>query len=133
MASVAIQREVEPLYDYFQQSQRRAGQNTTSPTILLPSDGPPSNVYGSSPSLFKLQLPRLFTAGGPAVIYDQPRALHITVMREDFPTDVWTKIYETCGANGFQGVKLYVWARRTSDYELSIAIDRLPDQKTIPW
>lgn len=98
-------------------------------------DGPPPNAHGSRPFLIKIQMPmgmeRPVSLALPALVYDQSRDFHVTVDRPQCPPTTWDRLLKACAAAGI--AKVYVWARRTADYELSIAIDRLPDQRKIPW
>jgi len=59
--------------------------------------------------------------------------LQVVMSPEDCQTDGWKRMIYACKTYGPLGVKLYVWARRTADYELSVAVDRLPVQATIMW
>lgn len=95
--------------------------------------GPPSNPYGSKPFLIKVQLP--LGAGAPSIlIYDQSREIQFPLLPSDCQPEVWSKLESTCRTQGVRGgIKIYVWARRKSDLELSVAIDRLPKQEKIPW
>ena len=34
---------------------------------------------------------------------------------------------------GYQGLKMYRWARRTSEWELNICLDRVPPQTDTNW
>lgn len=108
------------------------GPRAAKPSIRQDTDTTP-NPYGSQPFLLKLQLP-ISSPEAIMLIYDQTRAIQLNIFRANTPLDVWSKIEDVCQAEGaLKGLKLYVWARRKSDMEFSIAIDRLPDQQTIPW
>lgn len=108
------------------------GPRATKPNIHHSTDITP-NPYGSQPFLLKIQL-AISAPEGSMLIYDQTRAIQLNIFQSNAPPDVWNKIEGVCQAEGaLKGLKLYVWARRKSDAEFSIAIDRLPDQQTIPW
>jgi len=67
------------------------------------------------------------------LMYDQLRRLNIFIPIEDCPADALKKLQEACAAYGYLGLKIYAWVKLTADNEVSIAIDRLPDQKNFSW
>ena len=67
------------------------------------------------------------------LMYDQARRVQITVAVNECPGDVLKKLRGACAMYGYLGLKVYAWARLAADNEISIAIDRLPDQKSISW
>jgi len=80
----------------------------------------------------KIQLPASQTTMH-ILMYDQARRVQITVAVNECPGDALKKLREACAIYGYLGLKVYAWARLAADNEISIAIDRLPDQKSISW
>lgn len=53
----------------------------------------------------------------------------------DDPTEKWVKLRELMEAKGIKvglNMKIYCWAKRIGERELSVAMDRVPDQD-VPW
>ncbi|PIL28917.1 hypothetical protein GSI_08963 [Ganoderma sinense ZZ0214-1] len=96
---------------------------------------PPPNVYGDRPFLVKLQI----GLGGSGMaenmmVYDRKRTAQAFVCLED---DAWAfgeLVKEMKGPRGGHGgVKMYRWARRVSDWELSVCLDRAPGAAETRW
>ncbi|KZS94843.1 hypothetical protein SISNIDRAFT_409344 [Sistotremastrum niveocremeum HHB9708] len=79
------------------------------------------NIHGTNPFVIKIQ-----TNGDTIRVYDRRRSLDVYLMKswnlENF------LILHTAAGTGFKGLKCYRWAKRVSDWELSICLDRkLPE------
>lgn len=99
----------------------------------------PPNVHGTNIFLVKMQMGGFRTPFGLTRqfidYYDEERILNVSTCPRDYGEDlrVWEKFDSTLERLGsLDGVKLFVWARRTGDWELSVTLDPLPDQN-IPW
>ncbi|KAG9028965.1 hypothetical protein FS837_003678 [Tulasnella sp. UAMH 9824] len=83
----------------------------------------PYNEHGDNPFLVKVQY-----NGSPFImVYDRTRALETHLVRSDSPR-VFDQIAALVREKGFRGMKIYVWAKRTADFELSLALDKIPSQ-----
>ncbi|KAI0943561.1 hypothetical protein AcW1_002697 [Taiwanofungus camphoratus] len=93
---------------------------------------PPPSVHGARLFLVKLQL----GAGGSAgrvLVYDRQRSLEVHILRERAPVPFGEIQAEMAGPRGgYRGVKMYRWARRVGDWELSLCLDKEP-QTEIKW
>ncbi|RPD60626.1 hypothetical protein L226DRAFT_506562 [Lentinus tigrinus ALCF2SS1-7] len=103
--------------------------NYTLRKALGAENGPPPNIHGEKTFLVKLQAPE-----GAFLIYDRRKSFHsVFFWREDDPT-----IYDQCIAEirgpriVYGGRKMYRWARRTGDFQLSVCLDREPNT-VIKW
>lgn len=106
---------------------------TPSKLLRDPSEGVPPNEHGSQPFPLKIQRPIGDTAES-LLIYDQRRSIQLNLFADDCARGVWARLENVCKTKGvMEGLKVYVWARRKSDLELSIAPDRLPNQEKILW
>jgi hypothetical protein len=100
-------------------------------TIRHSTGTPPPNAHGSQPFIIKLQVD--VASRSTLLVYDQMRSLQFQVFRHDCPPALWEALDQTLMAHGLLGgLKLFVWARRKSNWELSLALDRLPEL-TFPW
>ena len=127
-------------------------------TTVRPADADapaPPNVYGDRPFLVKLQicvsgaLPDVALVGVPGagagagvgvgmaesmMVYDRRRTAQAFVHLED---DAWTfaeLVQEMKGPRGgYGGLKMYRWARRVGDWELSVCLDRAPGAAETRW
>ena len=105
---------------------------------IQPADGsgpPPPNVYGDRPFLVKFQV-GLGGAGlaDNMMLYDRKRTAQAFVHLDD---DAWAfaeLVKEMEGPRGGHGgLKMYRWARRVGDWELSICLDRAPGAAETRW
>lgn len=79
--------------------------------------------------------------GNSFLVYDQDRALKMAYASFEDPgstlLDAGTvsKLREACKTQGavYGGQKVYVWAKRTGDWEVSITLDKFPKQTSIAW
>ncbi|KAG8942841.1 hypothetical protein FRC04_003472 [Tulasnella sp. 424] len=110
------------------QSLSSARINTTTGT--KPKKGEeevPPNEHGDNPFLIKAQ----YNGSPHMMVYDRTRALETYFNRDDNPT-LFEQIAELVREKGFMGMKIYLWAKRTGDFELSLALDKVPNQN-VPW
>ncbi|KAG8920882.1 hypothetical protein FRC01_000546 [Tulasnella sp. 417] len=94
---------------------------------LLQKGEVPPNEHGDNPFLIKVQ----YNGSAQMMVYDRTRALETLFDRKDNPR-VYDQIVALVKEKGFMGQKIYVWAKRTADYELSLALDKIPGQN-VPW
>ncbi|KZS94839.1 hypothetical protein SISNIDRAFT_452975 [Sistotremastrum niveocremeum HHB9708] len=78
---------------------------------------PPPNVHANRPFVLKIQ-------SNPVSIriYDRRRSVDLFLMIYNDPIN-FKKLCEAT-STGFRGIKCYRWAKRVSDWELSICLDR---------
>lgn len=104
---------------------------------MLTSSPAPPNVHGSNMFLVKMQMGGFHTPFGLTRqflnFYDEERTFFVTSLPIHCGEDLWQRLDSTLERLGsLEGVKLFVWAKRTGDWELSVTLDPLPDQN-IPW
>ncbi|KAI8996668.1 hypothetical protein BD414DRAFT_434731 [Trametes punicea] len=112
--------------------------NMTRPEDVLSavSPGDPSvpfpNVHGERLFLVKMQVGLAGAARDTIMVYDQQRSFgNVYVAREDGPALFSDLVGEMAGPRGgYGGVKMYRWANRTGDRELSVCVDRRPETVT---
>lgn len=85
------------------------------------------NEHGDNPFLIKAQ----YNGSPHMMVYDRTRALETYFNRDDNPA-LFDQIAELVREKGFMGMKIYLWAKRTGDFELSLALDKVPNQN-VPW
>lgn len=96
-----------------------------------PSAVPP-NPHGNRLFLVKLQAP-LTGLFASIMVYDRQRSIQGYFMLDDNPQVYPEMLREMRGPRGGHGgVKMYRWAKRSSDWELSICMDKEP-QADIKW
>lgn len=99
---------------------------------------PPPNTHASSPFLVKMQMGTICYKGMTRFrcflgFYDELRTITVNSLREECDPELWEKLDSTLARLGsLDGVKLFVWARRTGEWELSVTLDPLPVQN-FPW
>ncbi|KAI0704243.1 hypothetical protein C8T65DRAFT_728205 [Cerioporus squamosus] len=89
------------------------------------SDAAPPNVWGDRVFMIKLQV--------GLGIYDdlRPEALLPRLHAEEGQPRVRRVLHGDAGsARGLQGMKMYRWAKRTGDWELTVCLDRQPQLDT---
>ncbi|EIN07040.1 hypothetical protein PUNSTDRAFT_45565 [Punctularia strigosozonata HHB-11173 SS5] len=84
------------------------------------NDVAPPDVHQGRPFLVKLQ------AGAAVLVYDQQRSFQGYITRATQPT-IYDEMMEEM-KTGYLGAKIYRWAQRTGDNELTICLDRAPPQ-----
>lgn len=101
-------------------------------TVQSDADGPPPNIHSNKIFLVKMQSSLTLTSDADAqmLIYDRQRSFQAYWKKyggssghDDF--EVYRKAEREI-AGGWQGIKMYRWARRVGDYELSVCFDRAP-------
>ncbi|KAG8928925.1 hypothetical protein FRC01_005171 [Tulasnella sp. 417] len=97
-----------------------------------PAKVPPMKKASAEPFLLKIQ-----DNNSPwLMIYDRSRELDAFFKREENDlTGKWVELknlMETKGIKVGLNMKIYCWAKRIGERELSVALDRVPDQD-VPW
>ncbi|KAI0356850.1 hypothetical protein OH77DRAFT_1477050 [Trametes cingulata] len=102
-------------------------------TTLQDTERPYPNAHGDNPFVVKLQVG---LGGRPThmMVYDRQRSFNsVYVTIGDNPREFAELVAEMEGPRGgFGGLKMYRWAKRTGDWELSICVDR-PPQGDVRW
>ncbi|PIL28918.1 hypothetical protein GSI_08965 [Ganoderma sinense ZZ0214-1] len=99
--------------------------NPVHKQFLLDDARPCVDVYGGRPFLAKMQISPPTVTPGRIMVYDR-RQTFLGFLRED----VDLRAFAECAAEiqgprgGLMGLKMYRWARRTGDWELSVCLDR---------
>jgi hypothetical protein len=93
---------------------------------------PPPNIHGDKVFMVKMQA-ALDAAGNNSVnmpqhifIYDRQKSFQVYMM----PVDDELAFAEAAIAirmTGWKGLKMYRWAKRTGDFELTVCFDRAPE------
>ena len=98
-------------------------------TILpnAPSSGVPANIHGTHPFLIKIQQS---IGGFDMLIYDRSRSFRVHCTPKEDPRAV-VIIASLVNASSTPG-KIYRWAKRVGDHQLSVCFDRAP-QQTPTW
>jgi hypothetical protein len=90
------------------------------------SYSPPYNTHGSKAFIVKVQnLP----LGSPMLIYDRARSVEGNWDRP--ASGEGAAAFDRVNAvvkTGYMGLKIFMWARRTGEWEMSVALNKLPDQ-----
>lgn len=93
---------------------------------------PPENAHGDKLFLIKMQI------AGPVgeshfLVYDRQRSMDVFYIEKKDPVMFRRFRDEVQGPRGgYFGMKMYRWAKRISDWELSICLDRQPEEE-IKW
>ncbi|KAI0767664.1 hypothetical protein C8Q74DRAFT_970140 [Fomes fomentarius] len=93
---------------------------------------PPPNVHGERTFLIKIQTP--MNPRNPGfMIYDRHKSFgSVFFCQQDNPELYREFLVETRGPRGgYGGHKMYRWARRTGDFELSVCLDKAPETGTM--
>lgn len=104
----------------------------TNGTQYLDAHATPRNTHGDTPFIIKLQ-----ANGSPILmVYDRTKSLNVSIRMGDQNVAAWNQLIvaiQTKGVSpGHPLYKLYCWGERTGDFELSLVLDKLPDQN-VPW
>lgn len=83
----------------------------------------PPNIHGQQPFIVKLQVPLLGDAG--IMVYDRQRSFTSFILNER-NLDVYPKLEAEIRKSPFMGQKMYRWAKRVGDWELSVCLDVEP-------
>lgn len=92
----------------------------------------PPNVHGEKIFMLKLQI-GMSSSEGNLLIYDRQRSMQVYLIEES-DRELFKKFKAEIEGprGGYKGLKMYRWAKRTGDFELSICLDRAP-QEEIKW
>jgi len=105
----------------------RTDRSLDPPTVKPGASRP--NVHGTTPFLVKVQIAGY--GGSSVLIYDRQRSFNGNLFRTEDPTGF--QRLEKVVYTGFMGLKVYLWAKRVGEEQLSICLDRKPDQAGISW
>jgi hypothetical protein len=98
-----------------------------------PDSGPEPNIHGDRVFLVKLQLPLNADPTNPFyknMIYDRRKSFQFFMLEAD-NVNAYREAEEAI-RTGWKGLKVYRWARRIGDHQLSICFDKAPSQD-LPW
>lgn len=108
--------------------------NKTFPHV--PGDQPPPNIHGNKLFALKLQIGQQTPANGPEMmVYDRRRSCQGYISRkvgQEAAFDQLKMEMESARGGHPMGLKMYRWAKRVSDWELSICVDKSLDQ-SLKW
>ncbi|KAI0329865.1 hypothetical protein GY45DRAFT_1324470 [Cubamyces sp. BRFM 1775] len=104
--------------------------NSSGTREVKDSGAPPPNVWGDRVFMIKLQIGMGSQDPRHMMIYDRKRSFQGFMLRENNPcfADFYAEMLGPRG--GFDGLKMYRWAKRTGDWELSVCLDRQPQTDT---
>ncbi|KAH8798446.1 hypothetical protein DL96DRAFT_1639411 [Flagelloscypha sp. PMI_526] len=96
----------------------------------------PSNIHGEKPFVIKLQsgvLPGARKGGRNMMIYDRQRSFQLYFDEPENDARVFDQVLYEMHTNGVSGgMKMYRYAKRTGDWEISLCVDRGPVGE-VPW
>lgn len=100
---------------------------------LKPSDTPPRNIHNEKAFLIKMQA-QIFSnvdegSPGSIFIYDRKRSFEVYLMYKDDP-ETYSIALHAIKTTGVHGQKMYRWAKRVGEFQLSVCFDKIPS--TIP-
>lgn len=101
----------------------------SAPTVEANGSAAPPNAHGSDPFLIKLQLAGY--DGTSMMVYDRQRSFTVHIVRDTDPA-LFKRLADVVHA-GYMGMKTYRWAKRVSDWELRICLDRDPKESETQW
>ena len=107
----------------------RSSANSKGRQTNFGSDAPPRNVHGDNPFIVKMQLPMSENpgTGSSMLVYDRQKSVMGYVYARDKPRE-YEMLRKECDEKGqFGGLKMYRYAKRTGDWELSICVEREPE------
>ena len=108
---------------------------TSAANKLDPSNAPP-NEHADRLFLIKLQggLPGMGPPGH-FMIYDRKRTFQTFMQRDSDPARFVAVLTEMTASprTKYDGCKMYRWAKRTGDWELSLCLDREPKPDMCRW
>ncbi|KAI0767665.1 hypothetical protein C8Q74DRAFT_1204403 [Fomes fomentarius] len=99
----------------------------TLSTLCIPTSSPPPNVHGDKVFLIKVQA-EMDKTTTTILIYDRQRSFkEVYFVEADDPAMHAAVLAEIKGPRGgYDGLKMYRWAKRTGDNLLSVCLDRAP-------
>ncbi|KZP18786.1 hypothetical protein FIBSPDRAFT_933202 [Athelia psychrophila] len=106
-----------------------ASIKSASDRVVAPGDNtPPPDIHGDK--LFMVKVQELVNSGPPNVyIYDRQRSFQVYMLESGEP-EAFGEAMKAMKAPHPMAVKMYRWAKRVGDFELSVCFDRQPE--TIP-
>ena len=100
------------------------GSSATIEQYHMTDTTPPFNVHGSSPFILKMQMDNGFSN---ILLNDEDSSVRVRMWEHATPADIWSELKDKFGLHGSMGGhKLYVWAKRVSDWEFSVVLDIFP-------
>lgn len=94
----------------------------------------PENVWGDRVFIVKLQVGMVPGHYPYMMVYDRKRSFEVFVRSEGNVQLFSSFVEEMRGERGGHGgIKMYRWARRSGDWELSVCLDRVPPQTDTNW
>lgn len=98
---------------------------------------PPPNVHTDKIFLVKMQpslVPKSASLRPHMLIYDRQKSFQMYATKNDENSEVYKRFEEevTGPRGGYRGLKMYRWAKRTGEWELSVCLDKEP-QEAIQW
>lgn len=114
------------------------------PPTNYPVSAPPgtelplANTHGTDPFVLKIHID---PPGNGFLMYDQDYGLKAIFASFQvagstlLDLETVSRFREACKKQGKPngGKKVYMWAKRTSDWEVSITLDKFPKQENISW
>lgn len=90
---------------------------------------PPPNIHGDKVFIVKLQVAVNTGNGIPqnVFIYDRQKSFQVYLMADD-DANAFHDAASAIRTTGWKGLKMYRWAKRTGDFELSVCFDRAPEK-----
>ena len=110
--------------------------STEERRVQMPASGnsaPPPNIHGEKVFMVKIQISINPFAMGSLLVYDRQRSFTVWVMESadwELFDVVRQEIQDPRGR--YSGMKMYRWAKRVGDFELSVCLDREP-KEDIKW
>ncbi|KAL0570768.1 hypothetical protein V5O48_011196 [Marasmius crinis-equi] len=95
-----------------------------NPNTLASSVADSNNIHGTNPFLVKIQKALLGDTGA-MLIYDRQRSFQFNLLRAK-DGKAHAEALREMNVNSATGLKIYRWAKRTGDRQLSICFDRPP-------
>lgn len=87
----------------------------------------PPNTHASRPFIVKMQAD--LHSRTHLMIYDSTKGFQIEIEEDEVDPALWRRILGAFAeVGGDRGAKIFMYVRRKEDWELSIAIDRIPEQ-----
>lgn len=100
----------------------------TMDPVHVQNDGKsPENIHGNNAFLIKIQKR---VTSGPAdsmMIYDRQRSFNVHLLSSQ-DQDVFRHLEDEMTRTGYMGLKIYRWAKRVGEMQLSICVDKPPTQ-----
>ncbi len=92
----------------------------------------PSNIHGDKVFLIKIQIGGMGGEGN-LLIYDRQRSMQVYFI-QSMDREVFKKFREEIEGprGGYNGLKMFRWAKRFGDFQLSVCLDRAP-QEEVKW